>query len=187
MENVGGVKNDNGDLENFNMTLKYAITGHTYGIGEALYNKLMPAAIGFSKSSGYDITKYDVRQRIIQEVHDCDVFINNAPAGFGQSEMCLELWHVWRNQSKVIINVGSRIAEDHVVLDDNYTHLLEYSMYKRALRTLSNDLCKIPTTLQVKYKWFAYVGTTKILKKYPHFTEKDYISINDAVEIILSD
>jgi len=27
-ESVGGVKNDCGDLENFNMTLRYAITGH---------------------------------------------------------------------------------------------------------------------------------------------------------------
>ena len=186
MESVGGVKNVNGDLGDYDMT-NYAITGHTYGRGAALYNKLLPNAIGFSKSTGYDITKRDIRSKIIQEVHDCDVFINNAPAGFGQAEMCLELWHAWRDLPKVIINVGSRIAEDHVVLDDKHAHLLGYSMHKRALRTLSTDLCYINTAVQVKYKWFAYVGTTKILEKYPHFTENDYISINDAVEIILSD
>lgn len=165
----------------------YAVTGHTYGIGAALYSKLSPNAIGFSKSTGYDITKRDIREKIIHEVYNCDVFINNAPAGFGQAEMCLDLWYAWRDRPKTIINVGSRIAEDNVILDDNYTHLLEYSMHKRALRTLSTDLCHINTTVQVKYKWFAYVGTTKILEKYPHFTESDYISVNDAVEIILSD
>jgi len=165
----------------------YAITGHTYGIGAALYDKLSPNAIGFSKSTGYDISLRSIRKQIIQEVYNCDVFINNAPAGFGQSEMCLELWHAWRDQHKVIINVGSRIAENNIVLDYNRSHLLEYSMHKRALRTLSDDLSRITTAVQVKYKWFGYVGTPKILAKYTQFTESDYISINDAVEIILSD
>ena len=169
------------------MTIKYAITGHTYGIGEALYNKLSPHAIGFSKSTGYDITQKSTRDRILYESADCDVFINNAPAGFGQSELCLLLWHAWRNKHKIIINVGSRIAEDHVVIGESHIHLLEYSMHKRTLRTLSNDLIAVPSAVQVKYKWFAYVSTPKILAKYPHFTENDYISINDAVEIILSD
>lgn len=40
-----------------NIRMKYAITGHTYGIGEGLYNRLMNNSIGFSKSTGYDITK----------------------------------------------------------------------------------------------------------------------------------
>lgn len=165
----------------------YAITGHTNGIGAALYSKLSPNAIGFSKSTGYDITQRDIREKILHEVDNCDVFINNAPAGFGQAEMCLDLWNVWKDRPKVIINVGSRIAEDAVVLGRDHSHLLEYSMHKRTLRTLSNDLSRIDTAVQVKYKWFGYVGTTKILESYPHFTTSDYISISDAVEIILSD
>lgn len=165
----------------------YAITGHTDGIGLRLFDRLSPNCVGFSLSNGYDITLRKDRSRIINAVENCDVFINNAPAGFGQSELCLELWHAWRDQPKIIINVGSRIAEDHVVIGNSHTHLLEYSMHKRTLRTLSTDLCAIPAVVQVKYKWFAYVGTPKILAKYPHFTESDYISINDAVEIILSD
>lgn len=169
------------------MTLKYAITGHTYGIGAALYNKFLPNAVGFSKSTGYDITTYEARKRIIHEVQDCDVFINNAPAGFGQAEMCLELWYEWKNQHKTIINVGSRIAESSVVLRDDNSQFLGYSMHKRTLKTLSEDLSNIPTPLTVKYKWFAYVGTTKILAKYPNFTKDDYITIDEAVEIILSE
>lgn len=167
--------------------MKYAITGHTYGIGEALFKKLSPNAIGFSKTSGYDITQKSVRRQIIRESYDCDVFINNAPADFGQSQLCLELWNEWKDLPKVIINVGSRIAEDNIVLGNEHAHLLEYSMQKRTLKQLSIDLAKIETQVTVKYKWFAYVGTPKILAKYPHFTENDYIPIDKAVEIILSE
>ena len=167
--------------------MKYAVTGHTYGIGEGLYNRLSPDVIGFSKPNGYDITKKEDRQRIIYESKDCSIFINNATDQFGQSELLLDLWHEWKDQDKIIINVGSRIAEDSVVLDLEYSHLLGYSMYKRTLKKLSYDLMKIDTPLQVKYCWFGYVGVPHILKKYPHATEKDYISVEAAVNIILSE
>ncbi len=167
--------------------MKYAITGHTYGIGEGLYNRLMPESIGFSKSTGYDITKREDRKRIIKESSECSVFINNATDKFGQSELLLELWHEWKDSDKVIINVGSRIAEDFVVLNYEYSHLLNYSMYKRTLKRLSYDLMKIETPLKVKYCWFGYVGVPHILAKYPHFTENDYISVDAAVDIILKE
>lgn len=167
--------------------MKVAITGHTKNIGKHLYEKFSPNSIGFSRSNGYDIKNPNDRKRIINEVRDCDVFVNNAPAGFGQSELCLELWHHWKDLNKIIINVGSRIAEDHVILSLEYSHLLEYSMHKRTLKKLSEDLNKINTNVKVKYAWFAYVGTPEILAKYPHFTEKDYITIKHAAEIILNE
>ena len=167
--------------------MKYAITGHSKNIGKFLYDKLFPNAVGFSRSNGYDITKKDNRSRIIQESADCDVFINNAPAGFSQSELCLELWKEWKDTEKIIINVGSRIAEEHVVLKDAHIHLLEYSMHKRTLKRLSEDLTNINTNVKIKYVWFGYVGTPEILFKYPHFTESDYISIPEAAEVILNE
>lgn len=161
----------------------YAITGHTSGIGKCLYERLSTSAIGFSLSNGYDITIKSDRQRIIQESKDCDVFINNAPAGFSQTLLFLELFQEWRNNStKTIINVGSRVAEIKV-LPYSRQDLLQYQAEKLILKEMTSrtvGLCK------VKYKWFAYVGTEKILKKYPHFTESDYITENQAVDIILS-
>ena len=167
--------------------MKYAITGHSKNIGKFLYDKLSPNAIGFSRSNGYDINVSRDRKQIIKESDDCDVFINNAPAGFAQSELCLELWHKWKNQNKIIINVGSRIAESNIVLGVDHSHLLNYSMHKRTLKTLSEDLNKINTPLTVKYKWFGYVGTPEILAKYPHFTKNDYITIEEAAGIILNE
>lgn len=166
---------------------KYALTGHTDGIGKELFKKLSPNCIGFSLSSGYDITKKSDRQRIIDESNECDVFINNAHADFAQSELCLELWHSWKDKNKTIINVGSKIAEESIILTDNYAYLLSYSMQKRTLKKLSEDLSKINTKLIIKYKWFGYVNTPKIIQKYPNITNNDYITIEEAINIILKE
>jgi hypothetical protein len=148
-----------------------------------LFNRLSPAAIGFSLSTGYDIRNKADRKRIIDESEDCDVFINNAPAGFAQTELFLELFEHWRDKDKTIINVGSRIAEIQA-LPLNRQSLLGYQAEKLILKEMSKKTqgakCK------VNYRWFAYVGTERILKKYPNFTEKDYISVDSAIEIILS-
>jgi hypothetical protein len=162
---------------------QYAITGHTSGIGKCMYNRLSASAIGFSLSTGYDITIPSDRQRIITESKDCDVFINNAPAGFSQTLLFLELFQEWKfNPNKNIINVGSRVAEIKV-LPHNRQDLLPYQAEKLILKEMTG---RVAGFCKVKYKWFAYVGTEKILKKYPHFTESDYITEDQAVDIILS-
>lgn len=169
-------------MMNENIT-RYAVTGHTRGIGQRLFERLSPNAIGFSLSSGYDIRNKEDRRRIIRESIDCDVFINNAPAGFGQTELFLELFEQWKDSDKTIINVGSRISEIKNLPLDRLT-LLTYQAEKVILKEMT---FKVPeSTCKVNYRWFAYVGTPEILAKYPWFTEKDYISIDSAVDIILS-
>lgn len=83
---------------------KYAITGHTKRIGQALHDALLSK--GFSKSNGYNIINKDDRTRIIKESADCDIFINNAHEGFGQVELLNELFEEWKGQDKLIINIG---------------------------------------------------------------------------------
>lgn len=167
--------------------MKYAITGHTGGIGKCAFNRLSPNIIGFSKSTGYDIKNPIDRKRIIKESINCDIFINNATDEFGQTLLFLELFQEWKNDpTKTIINVGSKIAEIKygvTLLYSDTQDLLKYQAEKLILKEMSTRLigrCKI------KYKWFSYVGTEKIIKKYPNFTEKDYITENQAVDIILS-
>jgi len=160
----------------------YAITGHTAGIGKRLYERLSPNALGFSLTSGHDITTANGRHRIIQESCDCDVFINNANSEFGQTLLFLELFTAWRDQNKTIINVGSRIAEI-AMLPDSRQDLLRYQAEKLILKEMSY---RVSGTCIVKYKSFAYVGTEKILKKYPHFTSSDYITEDQAADIIMS-
>lgn len=162
--------------------MKYAVTGHTQGIGKGIFERLSPNIIGFSKSTGYDITLHSDRKKIIKESQDCDIFINNATDRYGQVELLIELFQDWKNKEKTIINVGSRITE--ISLTPENIQFLSYASQKKALKVIIPDMQGFPC--KVSYKWFGYVGTDKIIKKYPHFTEDDYISINEAVDIILS-
>lgn len=164
--------------------MKYAVTGHTSGIGKAVFESCNNS-IGFSKSQGYDILSAQDRKKIIEQTRDCDVFVNNAHDGFGQAYMLLDLFHSWKNTSKTIINVGSIIAEDTTVLK-NYEHLLEYQIQKKSLRILHNDLVNLKTSLKLNYVYFGYVGTERILQKYPNMTKDQYITIEEAVKIILA-
>ena len=161
--------------------MKIAITGHTSGIGAGLYQHLSPNVIGFSKSTGYDINSKSDRVRIIEESRDCDMFINNAHSEFGQTHLFSDLFREWKYLDKTIINVGSRIAE--IKIPDHRHVLLNYQAEKLALKHMTDSLqgwrCK------VVYKWFGYVGTEAILKKYPNFTPSDYITVDQAVKIIL--
>jgi len=114
-------------------------------------------------------------------VSDCDVFINNAQAGYGQVDLLIELFQEWKDSQKLIVNVGSRIAE--VMLGEPHLHLLHYSAQKKALKTTVAEIqgynCKID------YVWFGYVGTARILAKYPHFTAADYITVSAAADIVM--
>ena len=163
--------------------MKYAITGHTQGIGKHLFERLQPNAIGFSKSTGYDINDRTDRARIILESQDCDVFINNAWDGFGQVNLLVDLFKVWHDkEDKTIINVGSKIT-DHILGPDQY-YLLEYQSNKLALTMMTSKIITMKPKCTIKYKWFGYVGTEKILKAYPNL--RSYISEAEAADIILS-
>jgi short-subunit dehydrogenase len=164
--------------------MKYAITGHTQGIGKSLFDRLTPNCIGFSKSTGYDITIKDCRRDIVKQSHDCDVFINNATAEMGQTLLLIELFNEWKDTNKVIINVGSRIAEFSTAV--NHYNLLSYQAEKLILKEMSSRLQGLEKC-DIRYRWFAYVGTEKILKKYPHFKyPMDYITEQEACDIILN-
>ena len=59
--------------------MKFAITGHTSGIGKAIAELCRTKGyqwIGFSRGTGYDIS--EDCDKIVNESSDCDVFINNA-------------------------------------------------------------------------------------------------------------
>lgn len=89
--------------------LNVAITGHSKGIGQSLYNKFLHEGHlvkGFSRSNGYDIS---LRQLdIINESAACDVFINNAYHPTGQTELLVLLLEKWKDKNKLIINIGTK-------------------------------------------------------------------------------
>lgn len=121
--------------------MNIAITGHTNGIGKAIYDDLSSTnnVIGFSLTTGYNISLPEDRDKIIQESQDCHVFINNA---FDYSKwpteentdsqflMCKELFEAWKNQEKYIINIGSRI-NDFAEFENQYKAI--YAKQKKKL------------------------------------------------------
>ena len=161
---------------------KYAVTGHTQGIGKSLFNRLTPNCIGFSRSTGHDITNASGRREIIKQSQDCDVFINNATAGIGQTLLLIDLFNEWKYTDKIIINVGSRIAEYSTAVAYD---LLSYQAEKLILKEMSVRLQGLEKC-DIRYCWFGYVGTEKILQKYPNFKyPADYITEDEACDIIL--
>jgi hypothetical protein len=164
--------------------MKYAITGHTQGIGKRFFERYNPNVIGFSKSTGYDITNQIDRARIINKSLECDIFINNAHDEFGQTLILIDLFKKWHfDSSKTIINIGSRVTE--VTIPINRYDLLNYQIGKISLKNASLQFSNMGQC-QIKYKTFGYVGTKKILEKYPHFTKENYITEDQAIDIILS-
>ena len=96
--------------------MKINITGHSRGIGKALYDLYVAdghEVTGFSRSNGYDITDPAVCKQIVQESLDCDLFVNNAYAKFSQQEIMEDLYSNWQalhDKTIVVINSRSRFG-----------------------------------------------------------------------------
>jgi hypothetical protein len=98
--------------------MKLAITGHTRGIGKALYQKCFEKGhhvTGYSRSNGYDISRESDRQRIFESISEYDVFINNAYSPKSQYDVLLGIVDHWKDQKKLIINVSSKSVYADVV------------------------------------------------------------------------
>lgn len=136
------------------MSLKIAITGHTKGIGKAIADALHGhTVIGFSRSNGYNISS-DVK-RIAQESRECDVFINNAYYDFAQCDLLDEMFSLWKNNSKTIININSRSIYGY----DN-SHI--YSGSKKELRDLSIKKIFSPRQCRIININLGYVDTEPV-------------------------
>ena len=100
--------------------MKIVITGHTNGIGKALYDELSKEheVQGFSKTTGYDIS--DSNDRLLIANAEYDAFINNAYNyninGYDKSQ--LEMLKLLDFENKIIINISSRITDVDFEMDE---------------------------------------------------------------------
>lgn len=156
--------------------MKYAITGHTQGIGKSLFDRLSPNCLGFSRSTGYDITSKLDRSRIILAALDCDIFINNAHDGFSQTEMLYDMFAAWKGQDKLIVNIGSDTTSGIK------KKVWKYSSEKAALDKANEQLGFLSDPCKVSMIRFGYVGTDRIINTY---SPTSYITIQDSTSFIL--
>jgi nucleoside-diphosphate-sugar epimerase len=112
--------------------MKVAITGHSRGLGKALWDRFAEQddveLVGFSRSNGYNIALSNIQDKIVTESSDCDLFINNAYSGFAQTDILIKMTDAWKHQAnKWIVNVGS-LASYH-----DKRRMWPYSVHKIAL------------------------------------------------------
>lgn len=129
------------------MNKRITITGHTKGIGKAIY-EAFPNTVGFSKSQGEDIATIEGRAKILGGAMNSNVFINNAHNGFNQVEILNMIFTSWRySKGKHIINIGV----DSVPYTNWQVVHDQYPVEKMALHAQSEILqnlkreCKIST------------------------------------------
>ena len=94
--------------------MKIAITGHTSGIGKALseqYQSQGHDIVGISRRQGHNIK---VIPKICDLIEPCDVFVNNAQAGFAQTELLFEMTKRWDQSHKHIIVISTMMTQDPV-------------------------------------------------------------------------
>jgi NADP-dependent 3-hydroxy acid dehydrogenase YdfG len=105
--------------------MKIAITGHSAGIGLALsqaYQRRGHEIVGLSRRNGHNIR---ASHRFLDKIAECDVFVNNAQAGFSQTELLFQVYEIWRgNADKKIINISTMMATEPV------SNLPELNLYR---------------------------------------------------------
>lgn len=119
-----------------------AITGHTAGIGKAIYETLSVlghTVVGLSRTNGYDITDYT---RIVEKIINskADIFINNAYAPIYQTKLIDEVYQQWALSNKLILNIGSCAA---LISSKNPDYHSEYTAEKRAQKDMCTNINRL--------------------------------------------
>lgn len=130
--------------------MKIVITGHSKGIGAALakqYELLGHEIIGLSRSNGHNIHNTIKCANIIEP---CDMLINNAQAGFAQTNLLLEMHRRWVGQSKIIMNISTEMTSFPVSVIDNLNqYFLEKNLLEQTIKQLRYKKMK-PRLILVK-------------------------------------
>jgi nucleoside-diphosphate-sugar epimerase len=119
--------------------MKIGITGHTSGLGKAIYNHFVSQGhevIGMSRSTGHTIP--EAREDIVKIAESCDVFFNNAHVGLSQSEFIKKLFRKTK-----IITSGS-MGADYWETGETY-YIEKYNIEKT--HKVCKEFTKLPMLL----------------------------------------
>lgn len=157
---------------------KIIITGHTSGVGKAIYNKFTETScreiVGMSRSNGYDIEKdFD---KIVKEAAGAEIFINNAYRD-GQQ---LKLFNALKNKVDMMVVMGSVSRHYPELIPTDYVH------DKQALA----EACRLesinPNGIPVLHLDLSFIEGTNINNNDPTAFTSDYTtSFKDIVDTII--
>ena len=153
--------------------MKCIVTGHTSGIGKAIFEHFQSKGyevIGLSRSNGYDISTE--QDRILELANGCDIFVNNA-----YHDTCqLALLEKLKTSVKNMIVVGS-VAADWANIWKGYG-LNKFELQERCKELALEDN---PSICNVFYLKLAFCENAQ----WPIFVDSKYkATFADILEII---
>ena len=157
------------------------VTGHSRGIGQALYSAFGDR--GYSRSNGYDLTTEEGREKMYADIPMCSVFINNA----FMYEDPLDPKHMWA-QTEILYGVYKRMNSDQLIInissntvDENPRKVWPYQAAKAGLDKAIYQLQYIPNGPMVSSIKFGYVGTKRILDE---VSPEKYVRLEQVVKSV---
>jgi len=130
--------------------MKIAITGHTAGIGQALaeeYQLRGYEIVGLSQRDGNNIRN---TPKICDQIEPCDVFVNNAQAGYAQTELLFEMAQRWQGTGKQIIVISTMMTQEPISslngLDMDHYRLQKVTL-EEAVRQIRHRRLKVKITV----------------------------------------
>jgi len=160
------------------MEKKIIITGHTHGVGKAIYDKFKEIScreiVGMSRSNGYDIEKdFD---KIIAEAEGCEMFINNAYC----EQQQLHLVEALKDKVDMMVVMGS--------VSRLYPELIptEYVEHKQALAEACRLISINPDGIPLLHLDLSFIEGTVVDVSDPAVFTSDYTtSYEDIVDTII--
>ena len=150
--------------------MRIAITGHRHGLGQSIFNKLtyynkanQHEVIGFDIEDGYDISNRQVIGKVLYNIKDYDVFINNAYHPTGQTEVLKFLLKLWKDQNKILINIGSFLINVNEPDDVTEDHQIYFNEKRKQLSLIKE-----------------FYGPLKIIQVNPGFMQTEFLNKMEA-------
>jgi nucleoside-diphosphate-sugar epimerase len=157
---------------------KIIITGHTSGIGKAIYDKFKEIScrkiVGMSRSNGYDIEKdFD---KIVEEATGAEIFINNA---YRDSQQ-LKLVDALKDKVDMMVVMGSVSRFYPELIPTNYVQ------DKQALAEACRLISLNPTGIPLLHLDLGFIEGTELNSNDPTAFTSDYTTTKeDIVDTII--
>jgi nucleoside-diphosphate-sugar epimerase len=155
------------------MEKKIIITGHTSGIGKAIYDKFTEISCrqiaGMSRSNGYDIdANFD---KIVEEAKGCELFINNA---YRDSQQ-LRLVEALKDKVDMMVVMGSVSRFYPELIPTQYVH------DKQALAEACRLISLNPNGIPLLHLDLGFIEGTTVEEKDPTAFVSDYTTTKDDI------
>lgn len=162
--------------------MKIVITGHTQGVGKHIYDYYVSQGhevIGCSRTTGYDLEKFEDIIRVCELAEGCDLFINNTYAKTAQEDLLDRLYN----------KVGKMVVFGSVAGDYPGLITQRYAKDKQSLMNRCKTLSTVPdckllflkitfledaVTSDITVTFDQVLKTIEFFNEHPVFTYVDY-------------